>query len=508
MTFAKRPGSAIYLPEDGLFSAAIAFQSGKTGVTGTALPGRLGGKTPFYGRDSFQRKIVLGTNEDDPTLPTITIQRLLEFGRDALTKASITGNIPYAQLRFHDCASSLDIATGWKMMIHYGKTAPGDIAIGDSAAIDGADGTISVDTPLLPNYGFWWWKPVLRSQTTSEAQAANSIKFFSDPLCDDGNGFVGADKIGLMAHDAGSGVSANISFTKNEGGTWTTATATDPFGNDEHAGQISNIVSYDKDQYATIISRITTDAGAPAEVVLALGSKSTGDINSYTVVNVGSTNGEIITATMWSQKQPNNVYAATDGGEIYKSKNRGASFSTTALTSSNAIRKIYEAPNGDVYAVGDGNKIYIEKSGTDSFTELTGPTGSNNSNAIAVGDDGILLGNGTKLFYATKLEPTNNADWTEQYDWGANHALLEIGLCGRSVVTGGTTQAAFYGVGDTTGTNGDVWLSGDGGETMEEVSDLSNNDYNAFYFSPLDDSTGWAAGEPVSSLAVVHRLAP
>lgn len=498
----KQSMTAVYYPTNGKFNAAAAFQRAESGATGLTIPGA-GDKTPLFGTDAYGNPINVDSERGTPGAPAITLQNYVTFAQDALQKAQIKGLKEYVQIRIHN-GISLDIPTGWDGIIHMGNTQPGDISLSDPTSREFASARIEQDIPFNPDYALWVWKGSLSSQTTTEAEAANDVWFLSQPnsLADNGNGYPGADEVGFIACDAGSSATANILFTVTGGSTWTACTA-DPFGNDEHASHLCGTV-INKTQGRVLVGRTVTDAGAAAEIAIGDFSLSSGDVSSWTTVDVGSTNGEVITATFWSERNPNNVYVATDGGDIYLSTNRGESFSST-FTGSNDIRKFYENADGYIYAVGDSNTILVEKDQSGTFDSLTGPTGSNASHAIAVTQDAIWLGNGTSLFYTRNLEPTSASDWTSSKDFGTNHRVETISPKGRSRWPGGDSQLLHVMVNDTSTPEGDLWMTADGGGTWEEITNLTNTGYNGAYFSPIDDNLGFIVGEVQSSLATIHK---
>lgn len=502
MTIAKQSQSAIWVPVNGKFAAVTPFQRGQSGATGITLPGA-GDKTLIYGTDPYGNPVPLTSERGTPGQPSITIQNYITFGRDAIQKAQITGKSDYVQVRIHDCVS-LDNASGWDVLLHFGNTRAGDATIGDPASREFADGRIEQDVPFTPDYVILWFAQSLTALTTSETADANDVWFLSEPdsLADCGNGYPGADKIGYIACDAASSATANILYTNDGGGTLA-ATSADPFAADEHVDHVVAILR-SKTQMRVVVCRVTTDGSNPAEVAYADISMGDEGTTTWTTSNVGSTNGETITAAFWPKL--NRLYVATSGADIYLSTDQGASFTAIATDIGGNVNAFTSGPDGNVYACGTAGILFVEKGDSGTFSALTDPTGSDASTAIAVTREGIWLGNGTSIFYSRNLSPASANDWTSSKDFGANHQVQAISPKGGVRAFGGDSQLLHVVVSDTTGNEGDVWLTADGGGFWQETTNLTNSGYNGAYFSPVDDNLGFIVGDDNGSTAVIHKL--
>lgn len=505
----KQSMSVVYYPTNGKFNAAAAFQRGKAGATDISIPGG-GDKTAFFGTNAYGNPINLGAERGTPGSPSITLQNYVTLVQDALQKAQVRGKKEYAQVRFHDCIS-LDIPTGWDGLIHFGNTQPGDATVSDPVSREFADGRVEQDIPFNPDYAFWIWKGSITGQTTTETYAANSVWFLSEPdsLADCGNGYPGADQVGFIACDGnGTSTTPNVLYTINGGSTWTATTAA-PLAASDHASFVTGTI-INKTQGRVLIGVETDDSGAAPAIEYGDFSLSSGDVSTWTAVTVGGTAADVVTATLWSEMNPNRVYVAvgnTGGstGDIHISTDRGETFSTTAdYTASDRINAFYEAPDGSIYATGDSDILVIEKNQTGTFSVLTGPVGSGENFSIAVTQDTIWMGNGVSLYYTRNLEPAATGDWTSSKSFGGTYRVEAIFPMGRSKWAGGDSQA-LYAVANDPGVEGNLWITVDGGGTWEQITNVTDTGYNDAYFSPIDDNLGWMVGEPVSSLALIHK---
>lgn len=494
-------------PDDGLFNAAEVFQLGQAGLGDITLPGP-GARTTFYGTSPFGQPVPLGAERAAPAQPATTIENYITMYRDLIQKMRDLGQCRYVQMRVHDCMA-INHPNGWQWMVHL-RGQVGDGTISAPTSREFADARIGQSHPFTADYHVVLIKQKLTLLTTTETVAANGVVFLSDPEpCDDcGGGYPGPDQIGYIACDADTGVSANLLYTTNGGGSWTTGTSADPFGSNEHA-DFPLVHRKDDDEFRLVVARITTDGSNAAEIAYADVTFGAEGTTSWTTVDVGSNNGDIITAMFWPKW--GRMYAATDNNTIHVSTDQGATW-TTAHTASNPVRAFArDAVTGNVYTAGDSNELLVEKGDSGTFESLTGPTGSNNSSAIAVARDGtIWLGNGTSIFYTTNKLPSATGQWTSSKDFGSNHGVETIDLKAQNHAakqSGGDSQLVWVVVNDSSAGEGDVWYTVDGGGLWTEVDNLSNNGYNAGYFSPADPNWAIVVGE-IDTTARIHKLSP
>lgn len=489
----------IWLPVGGDFNQAEPFQLHEAGFSGLSIPGD-GDLTVVYGQDENGRALALDQETGTPGNASITIDKYLNAAFDAIDEAHHIGSLPYIQLRRSGC-NSLDVPSGPDWVMHWSRPTAGDASVSDRAKTFGnaaLDHTIPYSSPRYA----WVHKASLSQATTSIATDANSIVFLSEDIswADCGNGYRGPDKIGYCAFDAGSSATAKIQYTVDGGDTWATVSA-DPFGTDEHISHLA-VYRLNDTQFVLIASRITTDASNPSEIaraVITLGDEGT---TTWTTVNVGSNNGDVITAIFWHKLT--RLYVANDDGKVFLSEDAGVTFATQAYDG-NQINQLTADEKGIIYACGASNTI-LKGNATGKVlaaSGLVGPTGSNASTAIQVTREGIWLGNGTKAFLSRSPNPTLANQWTEKKDFGTNHVVRRMKAHGNRILAGDGHIVDFV-VSDTSGNEGDVWRTYDG-FYFDEITNLTNSGYNDAYFSSINDNKAWIAGDDNGSVGIIHK---
>lgn len=337
----------------------------------------------------------------------------------------------------------------------------------------------------------------ISAMTTSETEDINGITAIGELDPDNElTGYQGADQIVIAAADAGSSATPHILYSTNGGGSWT-AFGADPFAADEHADfPQARIIS--PSQYRILVGRTVTDGSNPAEIAYAditFGDESSSP--TWNAVDVGSTNGDTIEFLYWPRYT--RAYAGT-GGDVYVSTDQGESW-TAIFTGSNALAAAYWDSEENVWFVGASNTILREKAtARDTVETLTGPSGGGAFSSIAVASDGtIYAGNGTSLFKNTN-DAASAGGWSSLKDFGADHAVVGLALIGKN------RELIVALVNDSSGNEGDVWFSLDGGNSFREVTNLSNSGYNAWYFSPTDPNLAYIAGEDDGATGILHKL--
>jgi hypothetical protein len=329
--------------------------------------------------------------------------------------------------------------------------------------------------PVINTYTISWantvtlYPPVLTAQTIGETLDLNDIAFLGDLDPDqDIPGYAGRDKIGFAVADGDTSEDAKVWYTV-------------------------------ADTYRVIVLRSTADAAAACEIAytdIILGGEA-GTI-TWTTVDLGSTVNEAGEAMAWPYY--NGLYMAA-AGDIYRSTNQGVS-NSLAYTGATVINQIAMDFDDNVWAVGATNTIVQEKSNNrGTFTAKVGPSGGGDFTAVEVARDGWLFaGNGSSIFRSNNLAK-NTGGWTELKDFGTNHTVEAIQCID------GESQLVRVLVTDSTGNDGDIWYSLDGGNSFVMVTDLSNAGYNNWWVSEVDPNVAFIVGEDNSSVGVVHKLA-
>jgi len=498
VTRAKANELVIWLPIDGDFEQAQPFQLHEAGFSGLNVPGD-GDLTVVYGQDENGRAIALDEETGTPGNATITIDKYLNAAFDAVDEAHHIGSLPYIQLRRSGC-NSLDVPSDPDWVMHWSKPTAGDASVSDvdktftNAALDHS-------VPYVSPRFAWVHKSSLTQATTALTTDINSVVFLSEDIswAECGNGYPGPDKIGYMAFDAGSSATAKIQYTTDGGDTWANVSA-DPFGTDEHISYLA-VHRLNATQFVLIASRITTDVSNPGEIaraVITLGDEGT---TSWTTVNVGSNNGDVVTAIFWHRLT--RLYVADDNGKVFLSEDAGVSFPTEAY-SGNQINQLTVDENGIVYGCGASNTLLKgNATGKTLSASLTGPTGSSPSTAIQVTREGIWLGNGDKVFLSRNPSPTLANQWTQKKDFGTNHVVRRMKAHGNRILAGDGHIVDLV-VSDTSGNEGDVWRTYDG-DYFDEVTNLTNSGYNDAYFSSINDNKAWIVGDDDGTTGIIHK---
>ncbi len=303
--------------------------------------------------------------------------------------------------------------------------------------------------------------------------------------------------------NAGSpGDSGSVWYTENGGGAWAQVPLPDPFENGEDASEVE-IRFISRSEYRVVVGRGTADAGNPAETAygdFTLGAPATTTWNN---VNMGTTNNETVEALEWLFYD--RFYGAA-GGDIYISTDQGESWGTAIYTGATAINAFAADVDDNVWAVGDSNLILRELGKSGTFDTRVGPSGGGAFYSVAVANDGRLYAGNGQYLYVSINSAANTGGWTQIADFGANHSVVAIHCAGQAEVDNGDSQLITVVVDDSTPGNGELWRSWDGGNNWRETTEVTNQGYNAAYFSRVDDNLGWMVGDTYGSYGVVHRF--
>ena len=504
----KQNQMAIRYQPDGPGTVWNVFRLGESSATGKGNPGP--GRTATYIADRFGRPIV-GYSTDDPPggQPSFT----LTFWDDAevsyLDKQRALGCDIFFQLATAKCGT-LDNPNMWDAIDHFGNGRVGDITPGDGPVVPYAGAAVDMAGAINFDYTFRVVRTTLSALTNSvEAEDLNDIVMISDALCGDcGNGYPGADKIGYIVANAGSGVTPNVLYTITGGGAWA-LTSADPFAVDEHIGDIEwNWI--DTNKFRLVVGCATADASALAKISYAdvtLGAEATTAWTDVVSASASGANNETVSALAWLFF--GRLYIATSAGEIYVSTDQGESWDDAAVyIGAQAIAAFAKNHKGDnVWAVGATNTILREVNQSGTFAARVGPAGGGGFTAVAVANNGTLYaGNGTSIFKSGN-EAENAGGWTELKDFGADHPVVQIGFRGGDASRGGDAQCVWAVVDDATPGAGEVWESLDGGATWRQIGELANLGYNAAAFSQVDNNRLWVVGDTdAGAFGAIHLV--
>lgn len=406
---------------------------------------------------------------------------------------------PFYFQRLSFTTPPIDLRSLAKRLEHYEIAVPGG-TLGAGRNRDGSGGLReNTLTGALSNSVVLNLNASLSALTTGVNQDGLSLYMFSDDI-DRKTGYRGPDKVLYLGLD-NSGAAAEIYYSVTGGSSWAVL-ATDPTPFSETAG-INNLqgMILNETQLRLFASR-ETDAGAKAKFAyqnFTFGDEGTA--SGWTVITIAATsNGDFVTA-MLKMKGASRIYLAS-AGDIYLSDDLGESDPGAAIfTGANALNQFYQDYDQNIWAVGASNTILAELANArGTFVARTGPSGGGAFTAIARAKDGIIYaGNGTSIFRNTN-EARAAAGWTSLKDFGSNHTVKNI-FC-----VNGSSQIVYAVVSDSSGADGDLWVSTNGGITWTEKTNVTNGGYTQAVISRQDSNLLYIAGLASGSAAQVHKL--
>ena len=281
-------------------------------------------------------------------------------------------------------------------------------------------------------------------------------------------------------------------MTSDGGSTWSNAD-NDPFGTDEH---IQSVVGFIVNPQTG--GKVIVQNGSAAEIAWATFNWS--DPTALTWTTVATTgNGKALGWRYFKElliATASGVYLSIDGGESIDS-----TLSTNTNITGFAFTPDDPALEPYAYMFGASNTLLRKLKGSSNVDTLVGPSGGGAFTALAVAADGTLwAGNGTKL-YRSSDGGTTAAGWTQVKDFGSGKSVIGIGL----IKNDPEFMQVF--VDDSTPGDGAAWVSVDG-VTFEQITNLTNDGYNAAYFSPTDPNFAIVVGDDNTTEPIIQKLAP
>lgn len=374
----------------------------------------------------------------------------------------------------------------------------------DGPTNDGSNPVVTETKPVSSSYSLLFL-PLTISNLTDTANAENvtdllDILVINDPVpsgCT--TAYRGPGKHIMTVQQADTGVAAEVFYSVDGGGSWALMSAA-PFAADEHISHIiGRITTGNKMRVA--VGRGTTDAGNAAEIAygdITFGAEGT---ITWTAVDVGANTGDII--TMMAQPLPLRAYYATDNGTLHVSTDQHES--NSQIYSGNQINcaaKGYGSGCTDIWFGGATNTLLVERNAGGSVSARVGPSGGGAFTALAMANDGLLFaGNGTSL-YVSLNQGENAGGWASIKNFGTNHIIKEIFL------PEGDPYNIYVVVDDAAPGNGEFWHSNDGGNTWNQLTEVTNGGYNAGAASIESPNEFWICGDDDGSNGVVHKIVP
>lgn len=435
--------------------------------------------------------------------PTTTFTFFPQGRQNFLERMANAQDVFHMQKRLSPCYS-IDNPTGWRTqgrVWHYsqGKVQSNTNAAAPTVRAGGALIEDSVEVVFLQVLEFLALS--LTTQTTTETENLMAICGLSEKADACGGGYPGPDKMLFIGGDADTAATANVLYSVTGGGTWAAMT-NDPFAANEHI-QAAAVRSYN-DGFRLVVGRSVTDAGNPPEIAYATAAAfdaTTVAALTWTTVNIGATNAEFVTAIFWPEL--NRLYVGLNAGDIYLSTNQGESF-TRIYDGSTQINAFASDKFGGVWAVGATNTILYESANNRGvFTAKVGPSGGGTFYSIAIAYDGkIYAGNGQSLYKNNNDAKTAGA-WTTEKDFGSGKTVQGIVCEGNHKLPNGDSEIIRVLV---DGTSGAVWDSVDGGNSFQQVTNLTNTGYNDWYVKRVGNGAIIVGDASATPLGTIHLL--
>jgi hypothetical protein len=336
---------------------------------------------------------------------------------------------------------------------------------------------------------------VYRDQSIAESEALNFIFACDVDICAGACGAAheACDTMYAVSDAIAGSAAGRASLWIFENSTWTEAEA-DPFAVGENISS-GGCFQVDRNTRRILVFRGTTDAGAPAEAAY---TDNYGD--SWTLVNIGSDNGEFVPrGRSVAVLGLNHIWVGTDSGRIYFSNNGGTSFvvqedagiHTGAWNFLQFIDNRTGLAGGaaDIIAVtADGGQTWSQTNSTGTGGDITAGAMIDSNNFWVGTDDG-------RLFYTIN----GGVTWVERTGW-VGEGLAPIkdivfsnNLVGRMVVDDADGSSWFY-------------ETRNGGYTWERINTPINNGVNSML--ACGNLLALAVGEALDGTPVIYRLQP
>lgn len=323
-----------------------------------------------------------------PDLPGFTLTTRLQKARNYVLgiKCAVA-----TQVHIGDCDRP-DNYRSAQLIVHWNRCYQEDGNIPQLTKIEGDDAKVEITTPFKAIEGPIFndmLKFFLSARTITEAGDITDMAFLGVECIEDCGNQADAGENGYAVSDAYAGSPSDVAgvySTGDKGNNWTATSAT-PFNAGEtiSAVMVSGIV----DNHRVWVFRGSTDAGNPAE--LAYADVTVLGTTVWNYVNIGSVNGQYVTAAFYLDDQ--NIFVGTDDGYIYKSDDSGATWTAIYTTAAVQINDIQGLTDGTLWVVGATNTLLWStdaEATAPTFTVVTGPSVGNALLTCEVTADGTL----------------------------------------------------------------------------------------------------------------------
>jgi len=461
------------------------------GVTDITDP--VGALNPVREPDPGKRRktVVVDTLRGEPGLPGFTVETRFYKSLNYMIQAKNKNTNWQVHMGACDRADSYgasEIGLGWELVRR------GDLGADRVGMIQGDDAPIALSVPMVANRGplpIDFEVEFLSAQTIAETDPISDIAMIVDE-CDDistqhdpgDNGYAVTNAL------AGSPVNvANVWYTATGGTAWSECSAR-PFAAGEDISSVALLG--DKYNHRVFVSNGTSGAAAAQ---IAYADVTVMGTTAWVLVTVGSVIGQYITHL--HVVDYSHIYAVTDDGYVYRSKDGGASWVTLLTLGTPLFNESSWLRGGTGWVGGASNSIYLTKDYGESWSAVPGPTAAAgiDVNTIHVTPDGtVFVGYANGLVYGSF---NNGLEWT---------ALSAQGVTPTEIQRiRGTDDSTIWMAVDVAGPIGKVVRSTDGGAQFKlwNLNTPTNAGLNALFV--VDSNYVYIGGNAYSGTAFITK---
>lgn len=443
-------------------------------------------------------RIITGAFQAEDSPVSVEINTSIRKTKDVLTKLERCPGYLFLQ----DTCGRRDVFSDYdsQWIVLYVATVTGNTwtNVGKKSPADNEESmqTFAFEGTMVKNP----FKPLANSRLTiAETAALNFIDICSTDKCPGVCGqsidicqniFVGGD-----AGASGSPAAAAIPWDSTDSGATFIEESASPFAASE-AIAAGICIPLGNDTFRRIVFRGTTDAGNPAESAYS----DDGGV-TWTNVNIGSVNGQYVETGKAVAYTPegDNIWVATTGGYIYKSTDKGLTWTAVhaAELTSNDFHAIRRYGRNFLVAVGENDTIIRSQDGGTSWAALTA-TGSGVTLNIVfpVNKNRFFVGAADGNLYFTEDGATT---WsTRSFTGSGSGSVNDVAFLG---------ELDGYMLHNTAAPVGTIYHTRDGGASWDALTTATNEGLNMLHICSPDEAL--AVGEPVTGgTAVIVKIAP
>lgn len=449
---------------------------------------------PFFCRDANREFQVAGNTASPPGKITTTLTGLMSATANWLERFA-DDFCPFWVYFTQSKCGSKNSHLNWERNYAIEVTAITDRPISNFLSRDGANPTTQAFNLTANPFRIDNRTLVAARQTTVEANSANDI-FACPSQC---GGICGAQSLTCetlySVHDAVGGGTAKALRSTDGGTTWA-ATAADPFIADEDiiVGACYNV--------SKGVNRVFVIRGLDVADNLE-GAYSDDNGATWTLVDIGSTNGEAVVGPQALHViDSEHMWACTDDGNVFFSSDGGVTWTDQAAlgaSGANALHAITFENYSLGYAVGAADTVIKTVDGGTTWSAVTATGGGNINNTVQVFDSGqhVIAGDsGGDIYHSFDGATT----------WGT---ALAAGLwppagAGSVKCIEFANEVTGYAIHDTAGPVGTIYETVDGGYSWRIITAPANIGVNSII--ACNANLAYIAGEVQGGTAYLAKV--